>query len=59
MTCQSLGYAEQHCCTSCHEDVAYGYDLLEVELPDGRTALVCCRVALALENDLGDLPVPE
>ncbi len=31
------------CCSSCHEDVEYGYPLCEHTLPDGREISVCCR----------------
>ena len=33
------------CCDSCHDDNAEGLDLMiEVEIPDGDDAIVCCTV---------------
>jgi hypothetical protein len=42
------GYLAPQCCWSCHEDEDLGYPLSEVELPNGTTADVCCRVLVAL-----------
>ena len=38
------------CCQSCHEDVAYGFDLLEADLGKGRVAFVCCEVLSGLKD---------
>ncbi len=38
-----LGLAFESCCTSCHEDVyMFGFDLCEVDMPDGSIAKTCC-----------------
>lgn len=39
------------CCSSCHEDVDYGYGLLELALPSGEYLAVCCWVT----SELGDI----
>lgn len=31
-------------CTSCHEDAAMGYPMVEIDLGKGRYAEVCCYV---------------
>jgi hypothetical protein len=41
------------CCSSCHEDVADGYELVAVYLPNGDYLSVCCRVAEKL-FDMGE-----
>jgi hypothetical protein len=42
------------CCDSCHEDVEYGFDLIEVGVFDEngspRVALVCCAGSRAAEQ---------
>jgi len=39
------------CCGSCHEDkYDLGYEMTYVELKDGSTAEVCCRMAGWLES---------
>lgn len=40
------------CCISCHEDAdELGYDLVEVRLPDGREAYLCCVAARHFEEE--------
>lgn len=39
------------CCSSCHEDADYGYDLCEITLPDGSCLAVCCWVAAELNTE--------
>lgn len=48
-TLDRAGLAFAHC-SSCHEDVDYGYDLVEVGLPNGDYLTVCCWVS----SELGD-----
>ena len=39
------------CCNSCHEDhEQFDMDLMDIELTDGRTAIVCCAVGNWLEE---------
>ena len=40
------------CCTSCHEDVEYGYEMLYLE-PGGRSnteAYICCGMSRIIEE---------
>jgi hypothetical protein len=51
--CESLkraGVPVDGCCSSCHEDVDYGYDLIEMDLPNGDYIWICCRVAESLDE---------
>jgi hypothetical protein len=48
---------ESECCSSCHREFDGGEDSpLEVELPDGRWALVCCWVSSALREAPAESP---
>ena len=40
------------CCDSCHDDVAYGFELLWTTLPDGREFNVCCAVLTLLAESV-------
>jgi len=44
---------ELDCCEECHESKnGSGHDLYTVDLPDGRKAYVCCRIAPKLMEKL-------
>jgi hypothetical protein len=52
----ALGVPHLHC-DSCHEDAdEYGISLMELTLPDGKEASVCCKMAEALFAK--DFPYP-
>lgn len=44
------------CCSSCHEDTSYGFDLCELDFTKKRCAFVCCRVANAWDKLLEQQP---
>lgn len=48
-----VGYLKLGCCTSCHEDVWQGFELLEIELGEDIYFSVCCDVYRELESNLG------
>lgn len=47
---KDAGFDIGSCCSSCHEDVLYGYELCEIDLPNGDWLHVCCRVAGEMEE---------
>lgn len=45
------GFDTVNCCTSCHEDVEYGYCMCWVEI-DGKDYEVCCRASELVAKDV-------
>ena len=52
-TCDDVTGPEP-CCISCHEDVEYGFELIEVEMA-GFLFIVCCAQARNLDKAAKDV----
>lgn len=52
--------AKPNCCEECHEDMRAGEPAMQIDLPGGDTAFVCCTVGVWLEKEVErGMPVME